>query len=320
MSSTARTVRRRSAPDHLAGPAADRAAGRRREGGRRHRRDLAPSNVLTLVMLAFLAYFLLPLAWLVISSTKNVTQLFHSFGLWFSGGGFNLFTNIHTLFTYQNGVFATWFGNTALYAGVSACAATVLATLGGYGFAKFTFPGENALFSMILGSIMVPFTVLAIPTYLLMSKVGLVNTRWAIILPSMLSPFGLYLMRVYIEGAVPDSLLESARVDGAGEFRIFATIAVRLAAPGFVTVLLLNLVATWNNYFLPLVMLNNPRLFPITVGLAQWNAQATAGAGSQALFNLVITGSLISIIPLIAAFLFLQRYWQSGLTLGSVKG
>jgi len=316
MSSTSRTVQRHSIPDEPASPV----AGRRRRGGRRSRRDLRPSNVLTLVMLAFLAYFLLPLVWLLISSTKNVTQLFHSFGLWFSGGGFNLFANIHTVFTYQNGVFGTWFENTALYAGVSACAATLLAALGGYGFAKFKFPGRNALFGMILGSIMVPFTVLAIPTYLLLSKVSLDNTRWAIILPSMLSPFGLYLMRVYMEGAVPDSLLESARVDGAGEFRIFATIVLRLAAPGLVTVLLLNLVATWNNYFLPLVMLNNPQLFPITVGLAQWNAQATAGAGSQALFNLVIAGSVISIIPLIAAFLFLQRYWQSGLTLGGVKG
>lgn len=289
---------------------------RRRSG----RRDRAPNKVLTLAMFAFLIYFLLPLLWLVISSTKNVTQLFHSFGLWFSAGGFNLFANISTLFTYQNGVFASWLGNTALYAGISALAAALLAALGGYGFAKFEFPGRNALFGMVLGSIMVPFTVLAVPTYLLLSKVNLVDTRWAIILPSMLSPFGLYLMRVYIQGAVPDELLEAARIDGAGELRIFAEIVLRLSAPGLVTVLLLNLVATWNNYFLPLVMLNNPRLFPITVGLAQWNAQATAGAGSQALFNLVITGSVISIVPLIAAFLFLQRYWQSGLTLGSVKG
>lgn len=273
-----------------------------------------------LAMFAFLIYFLLPLLWLVISSTKNVTQLFHSFGLWFSAGGFNLLVNIRALFTYQDGVFASWLGNTALYAGVSALAAALLAALGGYGFAKFEFPGRNALFGMVLGSIMVPFTVLAVPTYLLLSKVNLVDTRWAIILPSMLSPFGLYLMRVYIQGAVPDELLEAARIDGAGELRIFAAIVLRLSAPGLVTVLLLNLVATWNNYFLPLVMLNNPRLFPITVGLAQWNAQATAGAGSQALFNLVITGSLISIVPLIAAFLFLQRYWQSGLTLGGVKG
>jgi multiple sugar transport system permease protein len=286
---------------------------------RSSRRGRAPNNLLTLTMLAFLVYFLLPLSWLAISSTKNVTQLFHSFGLWFSAGGFNLIANVREVFAYQNGVFASWLMNTVIYAVVGASAAALLAALGGYGFAKFNFPGRNALFGVILGSIMVPFTILAVPTFLLLSKVGIANTRWAIILPSMLSPFGLYLMRVYIKDAVPDSIIESARVDGAGEFRIFATIAFRLFSPGFVTVLLLNLVATWNNYFLPLVMLNNPRLFPITVGLAQWNAQATAGAGSQALFNLIITGSLISIIPLIAAFLFLQRYWQSGLTLGSVK-
>jgi multiple sugar transport system permease protein len=271
-------------------------------------------------MLACVVYFLLPVSWLVISSTKSVSGLFNSFGLWFSSDGFNLVANVRALFSYQDGVYATWLANTALYAGVSASAATVLAALGGYGFAKFRFPGRNALFGMVLGSMMVPFTVLAIPTYLLLSRLNLVDTRWAIILPSMLSPFGLYLMRVYIEGAVPDSLLESARVDGAGEFRIFATIVLRLSAPGLVTVLLLNLVATWNNYFLPLIMLNNPRLFPITVGLAQWNAQATQGSGSQVLFNIIITGALLSIIPLIGAFLFLQRYWESGLTLGSVKG
>ena len=237
-------------------------------GRRSVRPDRRSNRLLTLIMLALLLYFLLPLSWLVISSTKNVAQLFHSFGLWFAGGGFNLFSNIHTLFTYQNGVFASWLGNTALYAGVSALGAAGLAALGGYGFAKFEFPGKRALFAMILGSIMVPFTVLAVPTYLLLSKIDLVNTRWAIILPSILSPFGLYLMRVYIEGAVPEALLESARVDGAGELRIFVEIVLKLAAPGLVTVLLLNLVATWNNYFLPLVMLNNPRLFPITVGLA----------------------------------------------------
>lgn len=283
------------------------------------RRDLKPNNLLTLGLLAFLLYFLLPLVWLVISSTKNVTQLFSSFGLWFADGGFNLFQNIHGVFTYQGGVFAVWFANSTLYAGVSATAACLLSVLGGYGFAKFQFPGRNAIFGTVLGSIMVPFTVLAIPTYLLLSKVNLVDTPWAIILPSMLSPFGLYLMRVYIEGAVPDSLLDAARVDGAGELRVFVSIVLRLSSPGLVTVLLLSLVATWNNYFLPLVMLNNPSLLPVTVGLAQWNAQATAGAGSQALFNLVITGSVLSIIPLIAAFLFLQRYWQSGLTLGGVK-
>jgi multiple sugar transport system permease protein len=149
--------------------------------------------------------------------------------------------------------------------------------------------------------------------------VGLTDTPWAIIVPSLVSPFGVYLMRVYAEGAVDDSLLEAARVDGAGEGRIFLRVVLRLLAPGFVTVLLFQLVATWNNYFLPLIMLNTADLYPLTVGLAQWQATSAAGSGAQALFSTVITGSLVSIIPLIVAFLFLQKYWQSGLTAGGVK-
>ncbi len=166
---------------------------------------------------------------------------------------------------------------------------------------------------------MIPMTALAIPTYLLFSKVNLVDTPWAVIVPSLVSPFGVYLMRVYAEGAVDDSLLEAARVDGAGEGRIFLRVVLRLLAPGFVTVLLFQLVATWNNYFLPLIMLNSADLYPLTVGLAQWQATSQAGPGAQALFSTVITGSLVSIIPLVVAFLFLQKYWQSGLTAGGVK-
>ena len=127
-------------------------------------------------------------------------------------------------------------------------------------------------------------------------------------------------MRIYAEAAVPSDLVEAARIDGAGEFLIFRRIAFRLLAPGFVTVLLFTFVATWNNYFLPLVMLSESRWYPLTVGFAQWNNQATAGGGATAAFNTVITGSLISVVPLIIAFVFLQRYWQSGLGTGGVKG
>jgi multiple sugar transport system permease protein len=126
-------------------------------------------------------------------------------------------------------------------------------------------------------------------------------------------------MRVYTEQALPDELLDAARVDGANEFRILVSIVMRIVVPGFVTVLLLSFVGTWNNYFLPLVMLSKPDYYPLTVGLASWNSVATAGGGSQILFSIVLTGALIAIVPLIAAFLLLQRYWQSGLTLGGVK-
>jgi multiple sugar transport system permease protein len=277
-----------------------------------------PSARATLFMAAFLVYFLLPLLWLAIAATKSNSGLFDSFGLWFADD-FSFFANIRDVFSYGGGEYTRWLANTAMYALVSAGGAALLAATAGYGFAKHEFPGKRLLFGIILASIMVPTTALAIPTYLMLSKVGLVDTPLAIILPSLVSPFGIYLMRIYAADAVDDSLIEAARIDGASELRIFWKVAFRLLAPGFVTVLLFTLVATWNNYFLPLVMLNDPTYFPVTVGLAQWNAAATGGGGSQALFSLVVTGSLLSIIPLIAAFLMLQRYWQTGLGTGSVK-
>ncbi|WP_433435521.1 carbohydrate ABC transporter permease [Nonomuraea sp. CA-141351] len=276
------------------------------------------SPLLTLGMLAFLIYFLLPLFWLLVASTKTTGDLFASFGLWF-GDDFALPGNVRNVFAAENGVYGRWLLNTALYSVVSAGGAALLCALGGYGFAKFGFRGNKALFGLVLGAIMVPSTALAIPTYLIFAEIGLVNTPWAIILPSLVNPFGLYLMRVYAEGAVPDSILEAARIDGAGEFRIFWKVVLRLLAPGFVTVLLFTLVATWNNYFLPLIMLNNPSLYPVTVGLANWAAQASVAGGSGDVIPLVVTGSLLSIIPLVVAFLMLQRYWQSGLAAGGVK-
>ncbi|MFJ9246718.1 carbohydrate ABC transporter permease [Streptomyces sp. NPDC101776] len=281
-----------------------------------HRR----STPLTIAMLAVLAYFLLPLFWLLVASTKSTQDLFNSFGLWFSHAP-QFLSNIKATFTQDDGVFGRWLLNTVLYAGVSALGAALLAAAAGYGFAKYRFRGHGAAFNLVLGAIMIPTTALAIPTYLLFAKAGLVNTPWAVILPSLISPFGLYLMRIYAEDAVPDSLIEAARMDGAGEFRIFTTIALRLLAPGLVTVILFTLVATWNNYFLPLIMLNDPNLYPITVGLSSWAAQAqNGGAGASSdMLALVVTGSLISIIPLVLAFLLLQRYWQSGLATGGVK-
>jgi multiple sugar transport system permease protein len=272
----------------------------------------------TLFMLAFLVYFLMPLWWLLVSSTKSIDDLFDSFGLWFAN--FNFTDNISETFSKDGGIYWDWLRNTLVYSFVSAIGAALLAAMGGYGFAKFAFRGKEVLFWVVLGAVMVPTTALAIPLYLMFSKIGLTNSPLAIILPSLVSPFGIYLMRIYAEGSVPFDLLEAARIDGAGEFRIFRQIAFRLLAPGFVTVLLFSFVATWNNYFLPLVMLSEPRWYPLTVGLAQWNAQATAGGGATAAFNTVITGALISIIPLIIAFIFLQRFWQSGLGTGGVKG
>jgi multiple sugar transport system permease protein len=275
------------------------------------------SWLLTVFMLICVGYFLFPLFWLVVASTKSNDDLFSSFGLWFAN--FNLLENIQTVLTLQDGVFIRWALNSLIYAVVSAVGASFLATAAGYAFAKYRFPGRTALFSITLGAIMIPLAALTVPTYLLFAKAGLTDTYWAIILPSLATPFGVFLMRVYAADAVDDALIEAGRVDGVGELRIFFTIALRLLLPGSVTVLLFTLVATWNNYFLPLIMLNSADKFPLPVGLAQWQSAAGAGGGAQALFSTVITGSLLAIIPLVVAFLFLQRYWQSGLATGGVK-
>jgi len=278
------------------------------------------SNLLTVGLLALLVYFLLPLFWLLVASTKSTGDLFSSFGLWFAGD-LHLIQNIKGVFTYGDGVYGRWMLNTLFYSVVSAGGAAFLCALGGYGFAKYRFRGNSTLFGVVLAAVMVPTTALAIPTYLLFSKIELVNTPWAIILPSLVSPFGLYLMRIYAQDAVDDSMIEAGRIDGASELGIFFRIVLRSLAPGIVTVLLFTLVATWNNYFLPLIMLNDPDLYPITVGLAAWSSQTAGGGGSTGdLLALVVTGSMLSIVPLIAAFLLLQRYWQSGLTAGGVKG
>ncbi|KQP69454.1 sugar ABC transporter permease [Microbacterium sp. Leaf288] len=277
------------------------------------------SWLLTVLLWLCVLYFVLPLWWLLVSSTKDNSALFSTFGLWF-GGELSLWDNLQTLFTIRGGLFTRWLINTVVYSVTAAVGATLLSAMAGYAFAKYEFPGKKVLFSATLGAIMIPLTALALPTYLLFARAGLTDTPWAIIIPSLVSPFGVYLMRVYAADAIPDTLIESARVDGAGEFRTFWQVGFRLLGPGLVTVFLFSLVATWNNYFLPLVMLNSSELYPITVGLAQLQAAASAGGGTQALFSTVITGSFVSILPLIIAFLFLQRYWQSGLATGSVKG
>ncbi len=277
------------------------------------------TNILGMaVLFAFTIYFLLPLYWLIISATKTSDELFSGNGLWFSGH-FQFFQNLQGLFTYDGGIFISWFINTFVYAIVSAVISTLIAAMAGYALAKYKFRGQNTIFSIVLGSLLVPTTALSLPLYLLMAKAGLTNTYWAVLLPSFVSPFGVYLARVYSVSSIPDEMLDAARVDGAGEFRVFFRIALAALTPSLITIFLFQFVAVWNNYFLPLVMLSNQNLFPLTVGLQSWNAITTSVSGQSMLYSYIIMGSLVSVLPLIIGFLFLQRYWRAGIVSGSIK-
>lgn len=273
-----------------------------------------PAVPLSLVFLvAVSAYFLLPVVWLLFAATKSTADLNGSFGLWFAE--FSLGSNLRDLFTTDDGLFARWLANSALYAGVGAVGGTLLAALAGFALAKYRFRGREALFAVVLGGVLIPQTVLALPLFLLLSNLQLVNTYWAVLLPSLVSPFGVYMCRVYAS-AVPDELLEAGRLDGAGELRIFLSVVLRIMTPALVTVLLFQFVGIWNNFFLPLVVLRDIELFPVTLGLFTWNAQVIRAPD---LVRLVVTGSLVSVVPLVITFFLLQRYWRAGLTAGAVK-
>src|SRR5580704_16771327 len=277
------------------------------------------SSVLRNVILAaFLLYCLLPATWIIAAMTKDNGQIFSTFGLWFSSH-LHFFEYLVGLFTYQNGLFLRWFGNSLLYAGSITLGSTVICAMGGYAFSKYDFPAKQFLFNFILGTIMVPSTALVLPLFLLLNKVGLVNTVWGVILPSLVNPFGLYLMKVFWDSALPNELIEASRLEGASELKIFWRIGMPLMQTGLVTVALLAFVGAWNNFFLPLIVLSEQKLYPLTLGLNVWNS-VSYGAGGRPVFNLIAIGSLVSVLPLLIAFVVLGKYWRGGLTAGATKG
>ncbi|RFU86854.1 carbohydrate ABC transporter permease [Streptomyces triticagri] len=251
---------------------------------------------------------------MLLASTVDAEALFASD--FFDLSNFAFVDNIRALLAQDDGAYLTWYGNSLLYAVGGAAIGALVSTAAGYVFDKFEFTGKRPLFALILISVMVPATVLALPLYLLASDLGLANTVWSVLIPVLFNPFGVYLARMFSASYVPDEVLEAARVDGANELRSFFSVGLRMLAPGYVTIFLFQLTAIWNNFFLPLVMLNDTELYPLSLGLYSWNSTAPINPDY---YPLMVIGSLLALLPLVVAFLLLQRYWRSGLTAGSVK-
>jgi len=280
------------------------------KGPREHPASIVASMAF---MLVCLVYFLLPVYILVVAASKQQTQLASTNGM-VPGG--SLFSNFGALFSQQDGIYLKWLLNSVIYAVGGAVIGTILAAMAGYALAKYRFKGREFVFNVVLGGVLMPATALALPLFLIFTKVHLTNTYWSVLLPSIVSPFGVYLSRIFAGASVPDELIEAGRLDGSGEFRIFFTIATRLMAPALVTIFLFQFVAIWNNFFLPLVMLQNQNLYPVTLGLFSWQSQISRVPLLQ---SLVIAGAVIAVIPVVAMFLSLQRFWKGGLSAGSVK-
>ncbi len=198
--------------------------------------------------------------------------------------------------------------------------ATAVSTLCGYGLAKYTFRGRRIVFGLVVGSLLVPTTALVVPLFLLEHDTHLINSYQGVILPLLVYPFGVYFMWLFSADAVPGALLDAARIDGAGEFKVFWKVSRPLLMPGMVTLFLLSFIGTWNNYFLPLVLLGSTTKFPLTVGLSAWSSELNLAGAGQPLYPEVILGSLVSVLPMLILFPFLQKYIARGLTFGAIVG
>ncbi len=276
-------------------------------------RQADAGRLATAVLLLGALYTLLPVSWVAIASTKSGGELFSTFTF---APGTSLLDNIAELNAYRGGVYWRWLLNSALYAGGGALLSTAVSSMTGYAIAMYRFRGRQAMFNLILAGVLVPGVTLAVPQYLLLAEVGLANTYWSVLLPSIVSPFGIYLARIYASAAVSGELVEAGRIDRASEFQIFSRLALPVMGPGLVTIFLFQFVAIWNNFLLPFIMLSDDRLYPMTVGLYTLLNQ---GASQPALYKLVIVGAFLAIIPLVALFLTLQRYWQLDLLSGGLK-
>lgn len=278
--------------------------------------SLAPSGVartIAVIILVFcLLYFLLPIAWVVISSSKSNADLVSTPGFWF--GHLRFAENYAKLMDWTQGFFWRWVLNSVIYSCVAGAVGTLVSVSAGYALGKFRFPGAAVMEGTIMGGLLMPVALLTIPLYIVFNHAGLTNTMWAILIPSCVSPFGVFLGKVFAQASVPTELLEAARIDGASEARVFFTMVLRLLAPAMVTIFLFIFVATWNNFLLPLMMVNSPQIKPVTLGLYGMMSYFAPQKGA------VMMGALLGVLPLIVLFLVLQKYWQAGLAAGAVKG
>ncbi|WP_129338461.1 carbohydrate ABC transporter permease [Cellulomonas endophytica] len=268
----------------------------------------------TLVLALGALYCLVPVVWVVVASTKARSELFSTFTF---APGSGLLDNLRDLFAYGDGQYGLWVLNTALYAGVGALLSTLVSVMAGFALAKYRFAGQRVLLYAILAGVLLPGITLAIPQYLLLAELGLAGSHLSVLLPSVISPFGIYLSRVYALSAVPDETIEAARIDGARESRVFTSIALPMMLPGMVTVFMLQFVGIWNNFLLPFIMLSDQDRYPLTVGLY---TLLSKGSGEPALYSIAIVGAALSIVPLVAMLLFLQRFWRLDLISGGLKG
>ena len=277
----------------------------------------------TAVMVLAAAYFLLPVYWMVVASTKSTGQLFSTPGFEFAD--LQLGHNLAELSRYDGGIYWRWVANTVVYSVIGSVLTVAVCATCGYALAVFRFRGRAVVLAAVLGSMLVPNTVLAQPIYLLVVELGLNNTYWGVLLPSMVFPFGVLLCTIYAQSSIPTELLEAARLDGAGELRIFFQVVLPLSKPVIAVIALFYAVTFWNEWFHALLYISEPAKYPLQLVLQNLitsvaNAADLGTVTAAPVYQMRLAMTVITIGPILLAYPFAQRYFVKGLTLGATKG
>lgn len=286
----------------VATPASASASGRRRRGAR-------PRWWLYLVLSLGLVAMLMPFVWMILGSFKTDAEI-RSNPTQFLPEAPTL-DNYATLFGRLD--FTTFFVNSIVVALFVTLGNIVFSSMVGYALAKLQFRGKKLLFALVLGTLMIPGVVTFVPLFVLTANLGLVNSYPGLILPFLITPVGVFLMRQYIS-SLPDEIIEAARIDGAGEWRIFLRVIMPLCGPAVATLTILTFLGSWNNFLWPLVVATTEDMYTLPVALALYSVGQNA-----ARYGLMMAGAVVVVVPVLVLFLALQRYFVQGIALTGIK-
>lgn len=276
------------------------------------------TTIFTVALVLLAGYFILPLVWMLISTTKSTQQLF-STPMFLPPHHINFLKNLKDLTDTKGGIYWRWYLNSIIYSTITATLSTLISALAGYALTKYNFKLRGTMSTAVLIALLLPAATLTIPVFLLLKGMGLMDTYPAVILPMLANPFGVYFMNVYIGQSMPNELIDSGRMDGANDYHIFARIALPIIRPGFVTLFLITFIFSWNNFFLPLLVLSTSKIFPVTLGLDIWVSTLSSPSTGAPPYPLIVMGSLLSVLPMVVLFPFLRRYIAAGISTGSMK-
>jgi len=250
---------------------------------------------------------LLPFYWGLMTSFRQPSEVFNPTLLLLHPSWVNYSQLLTETF------FPRWFFNSCLIASCYTGIGLFFCSLGGYAFAKYSFKGKNVLFLITLGSLMIPVWTVIVPLYTLFAKINALNKYWILIVPGSAHPLGIFMMRQYIHG-IPSEIIDSARIDGCSEFRIYYSIILPVIKPALGALAIILFMFSWNNFLLPLILMNKKTMFTVPVGLTSFIGQWTQ------MFGPLIAGTFVSVIPVAVIFVRMQKELVSGLTIGAVKG